>query len=65
MAGALELLDGLGQLRPVRTATLLGFENARAQELRNVLQFVGGEALQKSARVTPLQFICARAERAY
>src|SRR5438093_8800403 len=49
-----ESLDAVIQLRARPAVGLLGFENARAEEFGDILQFVGGKAQEKLARFTPL-----------
>ena len=65
MPVALELFDGFRQLRAAATASPTAFENARAQELSYILQFVCSQTLQKAPRLAPLQVVYARTKRTH
>lgn len=48
VAVAFKLLDRFGELGPAASALPAVFQNASAQELSDVLQFVDGQTLQKA-----------------
>lgn len=53
-ARLIEQLDRIGQAGTGPCAGLLGLKNAGPHELDNVIQFVGGKALEKGASLTPV-----------
>jgi hypothetical protein len=63
LLGPVESLDAVTELGACPTARLLGFQDARPQELRNILQLVSGKAQEKLARFAPLLVTNDRAKR--